>query len=59
MEAAEPSAPLDEFQKGLQGLYPREWAPPIIPTVVGQSVWASGSWTGAMGPLPAGVVIHP
>ena len=45
MEAAEPTAPLDEvFPERALGLCP-EWGP-VLPAGVGQSSWASGSWAG-------------
>ena len=51
MEAAEPTMPLDEvFPERALGLCPEQG--PVLPAVVGQSSWASGSWAGARAGSP-------
>ena len=51
MEAAEPTMPLDEvFPERALGLCPEQG--PVLPAVVGQSSWASGSWSGARAGSP-------
>ena len=46
MEAAEPTAPLDEvFPESALGLCPEQG--PLLAAGVGQLSWASGSWAGA------------
>ena len=51
MEAAEPTAPLDEmFPERALGLCPE--LGPVLPAGVHQSSWASGSWAGASAGSP-------
>ena len=51
MEAAEPTMPLEEvIPERALGLCPEQG--PVLPAVVGQSSWASGSWAGARAGSP-------
>ena len=51
MEAAEPTAPLDDvFPERAPGLCPE--LGPVLPAWVGQSSWVSGSWAGARAGSP-------
>ena len=58
MEAAEPTAPLDDvFPERAPGLCPE--LGPVLPAWVGQSSWVSGSCQEPGQALPAKVVTHP